>query len=107
VLAQAKKAIAAGAPPGRRWRSADEILKGMDPALFREQRRCLLRLLEEARRDTAVPVSTLNRPGLRAVDADLLDGLDSLLDDLSDFSHDVLGLDCLLEEAGPEGEGGQ
>ena len=98
VLAAAKKAIAEGRPPGYRWKSADEILKGMDPALFREQRRRLGQLIEDARHSITGPIS--------AADVDLLDGLDSMLADLADHAHDVLGLDCLLEESEPEPEGG-
>jgi hypothetical protein len=98
VLAAAKKAIAEGLPPGRQWKSADEILKGMDPTLFREQRRRLLALIEDARRSITGPIS--------AADVDLLDGLDNLLSDLADFGHDVLGMDCLLEEPEQQAEGG-
>jgi len=90
ILAATKKAIAEGLPPGRRWKSADEILEAMDPPLFREQRRLLGRLIEDARASITGPIS--------AADVDLLDGLDSLLDDLGDYSHDVLGLDCLFED---------
>jgi hypothetical protein len=90
VLAAAKKAIVEGLPPGRRWQSADEILKAMDPGLFREQRRRLGQLVEDARRSITGPIS--------AADVDLLDGLEAMLDDLADFSHDVLGLDCLLDD---------
>jgi len=95
VLAAAKKAIAEGVPPGRRWNSADEILQEMDPALFREQRRRLGQLVEDARRSITGPIS--------AVDVDLLDGLGAMLDDLADFAHDVLGMDCLVEERQEEG----
>ena len=99
VLAAAKKAMVEGLPPGRRWKSADEILKGMDPALFREQRRSLRWIIEDAGRNITRPIS--------AADVDLLDGLESMLDDVADYAHDVLGLDCLLEEPSPaEPEGG-
>jgi hypothetical protein len=99
VLAAAKRAIVEGLPPGRRWTSADEILRGMDSGLFREQRRLLGRLIEDARHGIAGPIN--------AADADLLDGLDGMLDDVADFAHDVLGLDCLLEEPSqPEPERG-
>jgi hypothetical protein len=90
VLAAAKKAIAEGLPPGLRWKSADEILKTMDPALFREQRRLVERLIADGRRGIVGPTNP--------ADLDLLDGLGSMLDDVADFAHDVLGMDCLIEE---------
>jgi hypothetical protein len=98
VLAAAKRAIAAGLPPGLRWKSADEILKVMDPALFREQRWLLGRLVGDARRSRTGPID--------AADVDLLDGLKSMLDDIADYSHDVLGMDCLLREREQQAEGG-
>jgi len=68
----------------------------MDPALFKEQRRCLLEMAGE--------VGGADAPdeGHRA---DLLDGLTNMLDDLADYGHDVLGMDCLLEERRAEGGG--
>jgi hypothetical protein len=95
VLAAAKKAIAEGLPPGFRWKSADEILRAMDPALFREQRRLIIDLVESASKDR----------GDGGHRADLLDGLDSLLADLADFAHNVLGMNCLLEEPETQAEG--
>jgi hypothetical protein len=90
VLMAAKKAIVEGLPPGRRWKSADEILQAMDPTLFREQRRLLLTLIHRGQSGSC--------DELTAADADQLDGLESLLDELADYSNDVLGMDCLLEE---------
>ena len=90
TLAAARKAIVEGLPPGRRWKSADEILKAMDPTLFREHRRRLGQMIEDARRSITGPIS--------AADVDLLDGLESFLDDLADFANDVLGMNCLLED---------
>jgi hypothetical protein len=90
VLAAAKKAIAEGLPPGLRWKSADAILRGMDPAAFRDQRRLLLALVDRGKSGSSNE--------LTAADADQLDGLESMLDDLADFAHDVLGMDCLIEE---------
>ena len=95
MLAGAKKAaLGVKHPPVRRWKSADELLKAMAPALFREQRQFLGRMIDDARRSITGPIS--------AADVDLLDGLDNLLADLADFAHDTLGMDCLLEE--PEQE---
>jgi hypothetical protein len=74
----------------------------MDPALFREQRRWLLATVQAIRDGTLTDAGGLHWKSA----GDLLDGLDSMLDDLADFSHDVLGMDCLLEEAEPTGEGG-
>ena len=90
VLAAAKKAIAEGLPPGLRWKSADEILRGMDPAAFRDQRRLLLALVDRGKSGSSNE--------LTAADADQLDGLENMLSDVADFAHDVLGLDCLIEE---------
>jgi len=98
VLAAAKKAIGEASPPGRRWKSADEILKGMDPARFRDQRRLLLALVQRGKSGSS--------DELTAADADQLDGLESLLDDLADFAHDVLGMDCLIEDPEHQVEGG-
>ncbi|MBI5486486.1 MAG: hypothetical protein HY905_04060 [Deltaproteobacteria bacterium] len=98
VLAAAKQAMVEGLPPGRRWKSADEILKAMDPALFREQREALIRLAGEAGEGIAAP--------LRAAQVEKLDGLINLLDALADYAHDALGMDCLLEEPDQPDEGG-
>lgn len=102
VLAAAKRAISEGVSPGSRWKSADDILKGMDPALFAEQRRWLLIILESIREGTLSDADGLNLES--AVDP--LDGLMNLLDELTDYAHDVLGMDCLLEQPDPQPEGG-
>ncbi|MBN1772540.1 MAG: hypothetical protein JXB32_14820 [Deltaproteobacteria bacterium] len=94
VSAAAKKAITAEVPPGCRWKSADDILRAMDPALFREQRRWFLAAVQAIRDGTLADAGGLDWESA----GDLLDGLDSLLDDLADYAHDVLGMDCLLEE---------
>lgn len=94
VLAAAKKAISEGVPRGMQWKSSDEILKGMDPHLLRDQRRWLLAVMTALRDGQLVDAGGMSWDG--AVDA--FDGLTNLLDDVADYAHDVLGMDCLLEE---------
>jgi hypothetical protein len=94
VLAAAKKAISEGTPRGMQWKSSDEILKGMDPHLLRDQRRWLFEVTTALRDGQLVDAGGVSWDGAVAA----FDGLSNLLDDLADYAHDVLGMDCLLEE---------
>ena len=99
VLAAAKAALGVKHPSVRRWKSADEILKAMDPALFREQREALIRFASDVGEGNTAPLS--------AAQVEKLDGIINFLDEIADYAHDVLGMDCLLEEPSePEPEGG-
>jgi hypothetical protein len=60
----------------------------IDGPLFRSQRQMLLQLAERVRQGLAYTPS----PG----DAELLEGLIQLTDEIADQAHDRFGLDCLL-----------
>lgn len=100
ILTTAKDAISGlprvRVPPERKWSSADEILEAMDPKLFREQRSWLLEVREAIQEGRLI--DTGDGEWDEAVYA--LGGLVHLLDDVADYAHDVLGMDCLLEEEG-------
>jgi hypothetical protein len=60
----------------------------IDGTLFRSQRQMLLRLAERVRQGLAYTPS----PG----DAEILEGLVQLTDEIADQAHDRFGLNCLL-----------
>lgn len=61
----------------------------LDGPLFRNQRKLLLELIDHAHR--GVPIH------MDAEQAELLEGLLGLTDDIADQAHDLHGIDCLLE----------
>jgi hypothetical protein len=65
-------------------------LLAIDGPLLRSQRKLLLRLLDAACRKTPYRFQDDQ-------DREHLEGLASLLDQIADWAHDRLGIDCLLE----------
>lgn len=96
VLQKARLAIQASIPPGKRWDSADEILKGIDAAEFKEQRAWLTKVISALDRGFLVDSVAPNCINWKSA-AEKLMGLQSLCDALADYAHDVLGKDCLFE----------
>ena len=66
----------------------------IDGRLFRRQRQLLVKLLDVVLHDKAYAPA--------AEDADLLEGIAALLDEIADQAHDRHGIECLLEDHGEE-----
>lgn len=70
---------------------AEEIISMINGPMLREQRRAILRFIDEANDPIASRCYT-------EAESDALEGLTQLLDEIADCCHDVYGKDCLLEE---------
>ena len=71
---------------------AQNYVLRIDGPLFRDQRRLLMNLAGGWTRGEAIVP--------QAGDAEQLEGLVTLLDEIADQAHDQHGIDCLLEDPG-------
>jgi hypothetical protein len=72
----------------------------IDGPLLRKQRHLLLKLVDFAHRNTP-------NISMAKGDADLLEGLVALLDEIADQAHDQYGIDCLLDSQPEEPSDGR